>query len=143
MDDSGTLVEVLSMGFRDKLGRRFEVGVSGVEVWVGLTTGVDIISPGDKSGGVVEDVIAAIRLEARSDGCPSWRRRRFPRDVEPLTEREGAKGVEKTGVSTVEVEVEVVASDITVSWSEWREDVFRARRKGVRRKGMMMTMTMI
>ena len=82
---------------------------------MGLTTGVDIISPGDKSGGVVEDLIAAIRLEARSGDCPPWRRRRFPRDVEPLTEREGAKGAGMTGASSMDV----VASDITVSWSEW------------------------
>jgi hypothetical protein len=109
---------------------------------VGLTTGVGIISPGEKSGGVVEDVIAAIRLEARLGDCPSSRRRRFPSDdVEPLTEREGARGVEKTGVSTVEVDV--VASDITASWSEWRQNVFWARRKGVRREGMMMSMMMI
>jgi hypothetical protein len=78
---------------------------------VGLTIGVDI-SPGV----VVDDFIAAIRLEARSDDCPSWRRRRFPSDeVEPLTEREGAKGVERTGVPIVDV----VASDITASSSEW------------------------
>jgi hypothetical protein len=116
-DDSGILVVVLSMGVSDKLGRRFKGGkVSGIEVRVGLTTGVDIISPGEKPGGVVVDeVIAAIRLEARSDDCPSWRRPRFPRDVEPFTEREGAKGEENTGASTVEV----VASDITASWSEW------------------------
>jgi hypothetical protein len=78
------------MGLRDRLGR-FEGGkVSGIEVRVGLTTRVDIISPGEKSGVVVDEVIAAVRLEARSDDCPSWRRRRFPSYVEPLTEREGA-----------------------------------------------------
>jgi hypothetical protein len=81
---------------------------------VGLTTGVDN-SPGEKSGVFIDDFVAAIRLEARSDDCPSWRRRRFPSDVEPLTEREGVKGAEKRGVSTVDV----VASDITASSSEW------------------------
>jgi hypothetical protein len=40
----------------------------------------------------VDDVIiVAIRLEARSDDCLSWRQRRLPSDVKPLTEREGAK----------------------------------------------------
>jgi len=82
---------------------------------VGFTTGVDI-SPGDKFGVVVEDLIAAIRLEARLGDCPCWPRRRFPSDVEgPLTEREGDRGSEKTGVSTVDV----VASNITESSSEW------------------------
>jgi hypothetical protein len=111
---------------------------------VGLTTGVDITSPGVKSGVVVEDVVAAaaIRLEARSDGWRSWRRERFPNDVEPLTEREGAKGADKTGVSTVGC-VLVVASDITVSWSDWRKNAFRTRRKGMRRRGMTMTMMMM
>ena len=72
---------------------------------MGLTTGV-----------VVDDLIAAIRLEARSDDCPSWRRGRFPSGVEPFTEREGAKGAGKTGVSTVDM---FAASDITASSLEW------------------------
>ena len=83
-----------------------------------LTTGVDIISAGVKSGVVVDDVTiaAAIRLEVRSDNRPSWRRGRLSSDVEPLTEREEAKGV-KTGASTVDVVL--VASDITAPWSDW------------------------
>lgn len=80
---------------------------------MGLTTGVGV-SPGEKSGVVVDDLIAAIRLEARSGDCPCWPRRRFPSDVELLTDREGVKGADKTGVPTVEV----VASDITASSSE-------------------------
>ena len=40
----------------------------------------------------LDDLMAAIRLEVRSNVCPSWRRRHFPSDVEPLTEWEGAKG---------------------------------------------------
>ena len=107
-DDSGIIL-VEALGLRDKLGLLVGGKVSGIEVWVGLTTGVGI-SPGEKSGVVVDDFSAAIRLEARSGDCPSWRRRRFPSDVEPLTEREGANGA----VSTVEV----VASDITASSSE-------------------------
>jgi hypothetical protein len=91
---------------------------------VGLTIVVKF-PPGDKSGVVVDDLIAAIRLEARSGDCPSWRRRRFPSDVDPLTEREGAKGAEKAGVSTT---VDVDASDITASSSE---NVFRTRRAGM------------
>ena len=52
------------MGLRDKLGH-FERGeVSGIEVRVRLTTEVDIF-PGKKSGVVVDDFSAAIRLEAR------------------------------------------------------------------------------
>ena len=106
---------------------------------MGLTTGVDITSPGVKSIVVVDGVAisAATRLEARSDDCPSWCRVRFPNDGEPLTEREGAKGADKTGVSAVE-SVAVVASDITVSWSDWRRNAFRTRRRGMRRRGMMM-----
>ena len=72
---------------------------------MGLTTGVDV---------VVDDLIAVIHLEARSDDCPSWRRR-FLSGVEPLTEQEGAKGAEKKGVSTLDV----VASDINASSLEW------------------------
>ena len=72
---------------------------------MGLTTGVDV---------VVDDLIAVIRLEARSDDCPSWRRC-FLSGVELLTEREGAKGAEKKGVSTLDV----VASDINASSLEW------------------------
>jgi hypothetical protein len=106
----GLLVEVLSMGLRDKLGRFEGAEVLGIEVRVGLTTGVDI-SPGEKTGVVVDDLIAAIRLEARSDECPSWRRRRFPGDVEPFTERVGAKGAENTGASGVDI----VASFINAS----------------------------
>ena len=67
-----------------------------------LRTGVDI-SPGEKSGIVVDGLIAAIRLKARSDNCPSWHRRQFLSYVEPSTEREGAKGAEKIGVSAVDV----------------------------------------
>ena len=89
---------------------------------MGLTTGVDI-SPGEKSGVVVDDFSTAIRLEARLGDCPSWRQRRFPSDVEPLTEQEGANGA----VSTVEV----VASDITASSSEWLQNVLRTRHKGM------------
>jgi hypothetical protein len=68
VDDSGILVvEVLSMGLRDKLGR-FEGGkVSGIEVRLGLTTEVDVISLGETSWVVLDDLMAAIRLEARSD----------------------------------------------------------------------------
>ena len=36
--------------------------------------------------------MAAIRLEVRSEVYPSWRRRHFPSDVEPLAEWECAKG---------------------------------------------------
>jgi hypothetical protein len=79
---------------------------------VGLTTGVDISRGGGSE--VVVDFIAAIRLEARSGDCPCRPRRRFPSDVEPLTEREGVKGAEKAGVSAADV----VASDITASSSE-------------------------
>ena len=84
---------------------------------------------------VLDDRMAAIRLEDRSDVCPSWRLRRFPSDVElePLTEREGAKGA----VSMVDV----VASDITASSSGRWLNVFRARREGILL--MMTTMTMI
>ena len=46
----------------------------------------------EDSGVVLDDLMAATRLEARSDVCPSWRRRHFPSDVVPLTEWEGAKG---------------------------------------------------
>lgn len=100
---------------------------------MGLTTGVDI-SPGEKSGDVVDDLIAAMRLEARSGDCPCWARRRFPSDAELLTEREGVKGAERrTGASAVDV----VASDITVSSSEWRQNVFRVRRKGMVRMMMI------
>ena len=113
-DDSGILVEVvLLMGLRDKLGRCEGGKVSGIEARVGPTTGIGI-SPREKSGVVVDDLIAAIRLEARSGDCPCWPRRRFPSDVELLTDREGVKGADKTGVPTVEV----VASDITASSSE-------------------------
>ena len=81
---------------------------------MGLTTVVGLLSLGVGFGAVVfalDDRMAAIRLEARSDVCPSWRRRRFPSgaELEPLTEREGAKGA----VSMVDV----VASDITASSS--------------------------
>ena len=72
---------------------------------MGLTTGIDI---------VVDDLIAVIRLEARSDDCPSWRQC-FLSSVEPLTKWEGAKGAEKKGVSMLDV----VASDINVSSLEW------------------------
>ena len=72
---------------------------------MGLTTGVDV---------VVDDLIAVIRLEAHSDDCPFWRRH-FLSGVEPLMEREGAKGAEKKGVSTLDV----VASDINASSLEW------------------------
>ena len=74
-----------------------------------FTTGVGIISLGQDFGAVLDDRMAAIRLEARSDVCPSWRRRRFPSDLElePLTEREGAKGAVTM--------VDMVASDITAS----------------------------
>jgi hypothetical protein len=54
---------------------------------------------------VVDDVSTAGLTD---DG--SRLRRRFPSDEEPLTEREGAKGEEKTGA-------DVVSSDITVSSS--------------------------
>jgi hypothetical protein len=80
------------MGLRAKIGR-FEGKVSDIEVWVGLASG-NGMSPGEKSG-VVDDV-PAVDLETHPDGC-SWRRRRFPSDEEPLTEREGAKGEVKTG----------------------------------------------
>ncbi len=116
------------MGLRDKLGR-FKGEVLGIEVWVGLRMGVDI-SPGEKSGVMDDDVIAAIRLEAHSDDC-SRHGERFPNDEELLAEREGAKGAGKAGVSTADV----VASDITASSpSERRQNVFRTRRKG---PGMM------
>ncbi len=116
------------MGLRDKLGR-VEGSVSGIEVRVGLMTGVDI-SSGEESGVVVDKFFAAIRLEARSGNC-SWCPRRFPNE-EPLTEREGDKGTGKTGASTTDVAV----SDITTSSSlEWRQNVSRTRRKA---EGMMM-----
>ena len=44
---------------------------------MGLMTGVDI-SPGEKSGVIIDDFSAAICLEARLGDCPSWRQRRFP-----------------------------------------------------------------
>ena len=87
-DESGISV----MGLRDKLGY-FEGGkVSGIEVRVGLTTGVGIISLREDSGVVLDDLMAAVCLEARSVVCPSWRRRHYPSDVEPLIEWKGAKG---------------------------------------------------
>jgi hypothetical protein len=85
---------VLLMGLRVKLGR-FDGEVSGP-------------AKGDPSGVVVDDAPAV----GLADDC-SWRRRRFPSDEEPLTEREGARGDEKTGGLTVDV----VASDITASSS--------------------------
>jgi hypothetical protein len=103
-DDSGILVEELLMGLRDKLGH-VERGVSGIEVWVGLMTGVNV---------VIDDLIAVICLEACSDDCPSWHWR-FLSGVEPLTEREGAKGAEKKEVSMLDV----VASNINMSSLEW------------------------
>ena len=76
---------------------------------MGLTTGVGILSLREDFGTVLDDGMAAIRLEARSDVCPSWHRRRFPSNLklELLTEREGAKGAVTM--------VDVVASDITAS----------------------------
>lgn len=70
-DSWGILVEVLSIGLRDTLGR-FERGkvVSGIEVRGGLTTGVNI-SPGEKPGEVLDDIIAAIRLHVRLVSCLS------------------------------------------------------------------------
>ena len=93
-DGSGMLGGVLLMGVRVKLGR-FDGKVSEP-------------AKGDLSG-VVDDDAPTVGL---ADGC-SLRRRRFPSEEEPLTEREGAKGVEKTGGLTVVV----VASDITASSS--------------------------
>ena len=94
-DGSGMLEGgVLLMGLRVKLGR-FDGKVSEP-------------AKGDPSG-VVDDDAPAVGL---ADGC-SLRRRRFPSEEEPLTEREGARGVEKTGGLTVDV----VASDITASSS--------------------------
>ena len=81
---------------------------------MGLTTGVDLLSLREDFGAAVfvsDDRMAAIRLDARSDVYPSWRRRRFPSgaELETLTEREGAKGAVTM--------VDVVASDITASSS--------------------------
>ena len=77
-DGSGMLGRVLLMGLRVKLGR-FDGEVS-------------VPAKGDPSGVIVDDAPAV----GLTDSC-SWRRRRFPSDKEPLTEREGAKGMRRDG----------------------------------------------
>ena len=72
---------------------------------MGLTTDINV---------VVDDLIAAIRLKACFNDCPSWCWH-FLSSVEPLMEWEGAKGTEKKGVSMLDV----VASDINASSLEW------------------------
>ena len=85
------LVEVLSMGSRNNLGR-FEKEVSSVEVWVGLAR----FDAGEKSV-----VVTMSPHPGLNDGC-SWLRQRFQSNEEPLTERVGAKG-EKTVLLTADV----------------------------------------
>ena len=77
-DGSGILGRVLLVRLSVKLGR-FDGEVS-------------VPAKRDPSGVVVDDAPAV----GLTDNC-SWRRRRFPSDEEPLTERERLRGMRRDG----------------------------------------------